>query len=204
MSYLPEPPCTPADASRCSTRRTPPSVWSQLGGVWQSVQHRLHWDNNTNAPGSPSSIATSLPSPVLSSSPTNSLFPLLTLVAKDSSSETPLTPTSELATYYPILLVILLFPISSAAILATLSTLPIPSGFPKTIADVRQLGYTLQAYSESGWTSLLHVLFALCLTALWKHAWSIPGAAVLVGGAHSAPRSISADGSWHRTSSPEF
>jgi hypothetical protein len=101
-----------------------------------------------------------------------------------------LTSTTKLATYYPILLVILLFPISSAVTLATLSTLPIPNHFPKTIEDVRQLGNTLQAYSESGWTPLLHIIAALCLTGLWKHAWSIPGAAVLVSGAHFDRRII--------------
>jgi len=203
-SFSPEPPCTPKDASRCGTRRTPPTVRPQFVSVWHSAQHCFHSDNISNAPSSPSSIVTSLPSPVLSSSPTRPLFPPLTLALQDSSSKTPLKSTRELATYYPILIVILLFPISSAVILATLSTLPIPSRFPTTVADVRQLGHTLQAYSESGWSPLLHVLTILCLTGLWKHAWSIPGAAVLVGGTLVVLRIISSDSSRRRTSSPEF
>ena len=183
--FSPEPPCTTTPKSA----RIPPPVWSQVVSVWQSTQHRFRSDDDSNdTPNSPSSTATSLPSPVLSSSPTRPVFPPLTLVPQDSSSETPLTSTSDLATYYPILLVILLFPISSAVILATLSTLPIPSSLPKTIADVRQLGSVLQAYSESGWTPLLHVLAVLSLTGLWKHAWSIPGAAVLVSSARVALR----------------
>ncbi len=209
-SYLlvPEPPCDPKDESRCITRRsTPSSPWSQLVSVWQSPQHCLHRDNisNDNTPSSPSSsIAASLPSPVISPSSTDPLFPLFTHVAQDSSSEMLSISTSKSATWYPILLVILLFPISSAVTLATLSTLPIPNHFPKTIDDVRQLGHTLQAYSESGWTPLLHILAALCLTGLWKHAWSIPGAAVLVSGAHVTCSIIWSHSSWHRTSSPEF
>lgn len=200
-----EPPCTPKDASRCTIRRAPPSVWPQFVSVWQSAQYCFHSDNTTtNAPSSPSSVATSLPSPVLSESPTRPLFPLLTFVPQHPSSETSLISTSQLAAYYPILLVIVIFPISTAVILATLSTLPIPSHFPKTIIDVRQMGYTLQAYSESGWTPLLHVLAALCLTGLWKHAWSIPGAAVLVSGAVLLFVLFSSDSSWHRTSSLEF
>lgn len=202
--YFPAPPCTPKDESRCSTRRTPPSLCSQFVSVWQSARHPLYLDNSSDPPSSPSSIATDLPSPLLSSSPTDPLFPPLTHVAQDSSSGIPLTLTSNLATYFPILLVILLFPISSAVTLATLSTLPIPNHFPKTIEDVRQLGCTLQAYSESGWTPLLHIIAALCLTGLWKHAWSIPGAAVLVGGARVTVRIISSHSSLHRTSSPVF
>ena len=207
--YLPEPesPCTPKDESRCSLRRTPSSLWSQLVSVWQSPQHCLHQDNisNYDAPSSPSSsIAASLPSPLLSSSATDPLFPLFTHVAQDSPPEMLSISASKLATWYPILLVILLFPISSAVTLATLSTLPIPNHFPKTIEDVRQLGNTLQAYSESGWTPLLHILAALCLTGLWKHAWSIPGAAILVSGTHVTRSIILSHTSWYRTSSPEF
>jgi hypothetical protein len=67
--YLPEPPCTPKDESRCSTRRTPPSLCSQFVSVWQSARHP---DNSSN---SPSSHHLSRPTSHLLSSPLSPRHP---------------------------------------------------------------------------------------------------------------------------------
>jgi hypothetical protein len=79
-----------------------------------------------------------------------------------------------------ILLVTLLFPISTALVLFCLSTLPISLAWPKTIADVAQLGKELNSYTQSGPTPTAHVVGVLAITAIWKHAWSIPGSVIWV------------------------
>lgn len=94
----------------------------------------------------------------------------------------------------PLLLVLLLFPLSTLLIIGTMWTLPIRlphldnddpnhthSVFPKTVADLRALAWALKGYSETGPWELAHVLTVLGVVALWKHAWSIPGSALLVG-----------------------
>ncbi|CAG7848285.1 SubName: Full=Uncharacterized protein {ECO:0000313/EMBL:CCA76488.1} [Serendipita indica DSM 11827] len=97
--------------------------------------------------------------------------------------------------YSPLLLVILLFPLSTALVIGSLWTLPVrlPSAiddsstgsgephsvFPRTISDVRALAWALKGYSETGQWELVHVLAVLAVTALWKHAWSIPGSVLL-------------------------
>lgn len=98
--------------------------------------------------------------------------------------------------YSPLLFVILLFPLSTALVIGSLWTLPVrlPSAiddsstgsggphsvFPRTISDVRALAWALKGYSETGHWELVHVLAVLAVTALWKHAWSIPGSVLLV------------------------
>jgi hypothetical protein len=79
-----------------------------------------------------------------------------------------------------ILLVALLFPVSTALVLFCLSTLPISLTWPKTIADVAQLGRELNSYTQSGPTPTAHVVGVLAITAIWKHAWSIPGSVIWV------------------------
>jgi hypothetical protein len=96
--------------------------------------------------------------------------------------------------YTPLLFVILLFPLSTALVIGSLWTLPIrlPSAydennvssnrsvFPHTISEVKALAWELRGYSETGPWELGHVLLVLSITALWKHAWSIPGSVLLV------------------------
>lgn len=80
----------------------------------------------------------------------------------------------------PILCVILLFPISTLFILWCLSTLPISNSWPSTISDLAQLGRELHGYSQSGPGPLLHVVLVMAFSAIWKHAWSIPGSVLWV------------------------
>ncbi|KAF9464487.1 snare associated Golgi protein-domain-containing protein [Collybia nuda] len=78
----------------------------------------------------------------------------------------------------PILFVVLLFPISTALVLFCLSTLPISLAWPRTIADVAQLGRELHGYTQSGPGPIAHVVGVMAITAIWKHAWSIPGSVI--------------------------
>ena len=82
--------------------------------------------------------------------------------------------------FAPVLLVIILFPLSTMLVLAGLISLPITAAFPRTLSQLTQLGQDLQAYSDSGLRPKAHVLAVLSVTALWKHAWSIPGSVLLV------------------------
>ncbi|KAJ3845150.1 snare associated Golgi protein-domain-containing protein [Lentinula raphanica] len=78
----------------------------------------------------------------------------------------------------PIVFVICLFPLSTVLVLLALSSLPISFSWPKTLTDLAELGKDLHRYSESGWIPLAHVVGVLALTAVWKHAWSIPGSVI--------------------------
>jgi hypothetical protein len=64
-----------------------------------------------------------------------------------------------------ILFVILLFPISTAFTVWTLSTLPISIPWPRNISDLAQLGRELQGYSRSGTGPLIHVALVMSLSA---------------------------------------
>ncbi|KAJ4481619.1 snare associated Golgi protein-domain-containing protein [Lentinula edodes] len=78
----------------------------------------------------------------------------------------------------PIVFVICLFPLSTAVVFLSLSSLPIPFAWPKTLTDLAQLGKELHRYSESGFWPSMHVVGVLAVTAVWKHAWSIPGSVI--------------------------
>ncbi|KAF9247283.1 snare associated Golgi protein-domain-containing protein [Melanogaster broomeanus] len=78
----------------------------------------------------------------------------------------------------PILLVILLFPLSTAVVFLSLYSLPISITWPRTLSEVAELGQELQKYSQSGAGPLAHVVGVLSVTAAWKHAWSIPGSVI--------------------------
>ena len=80
----------------------------------------------------------------------------------------------------PILLVIMLFPLSTALVLLCLSTLPITVSWPRTLTDVATLGRELHGYSQSGPGPMAHVIGVLSITSVWKHAWSIPGSVIWV------------------------
>ncbi|KIL68039.1 hypothetical protein M378DRAFT_121066 [Amanita muscaria Koide BX008] len=84
----------------------------------------------------------------------------------------------KLLIHKPILVVLLLFPASTALVLLALSTLPITFAWPRTIADVAQLGRELHGYSQSGSGPLLHVMAVMAISTIWKHAWSIPGSVI--------------------------
>ncbi|KAI0081725.1 hypothetical protein K474DRAFT_1134597 [Panus rudis PR-1116 ss-1] len=59
-----------------------------------------------------------------------------------------------------------------------MSTLPITVSWPRNITDLAQLGRELHGYAQSGAGPMAHVLAVLSVTAVWKHAWSIPGSVI--------------------------
>nr|GAT59486.1 predicted protein [Mycena chlorophos] len=79
---------------------------------------------------------------------------------------------------YSILLVLLLLPLSTGLVLFSLTTLPITVSWPRTLPDLAQLGRELLGYSQSGPVEMAHVIGVLAISAVWKHAWSIPGSVV--------------------------
>ncbi|KIK68073.1 hypothetical protein GYMLUDRAFT_154798 [Collybiopsis luxurians FD-317 M1] len=91
----------------------------------------------------------------------------------------------------PIVFVICLFPLSTALVLLSLSTLPIQFSWPKTLTELAQLGKDLHRYSESGFAPLAHVVGVMAVTSVWKHAWSIPGSVIwnVLAGALFSPLS---------------
>jgi SNARE associated Golgi protein len=52
--------------------------------------------------------------------------------------------------------------------------------WPHTLSDLAQLGRELHAYTQSGTWPLLHVMGVMAISAIWKHAWSIPGSVLWV------------------------
>lgn len=76
------------------------------------------------------------------------------------------------------LFVILLLPLSTALVFLSLTTLPITVSWPRTLPDLAQLGRELQGYSRSGPAEMAHVIGVLAISAVWKHAWSVPGSVV--------------------------
>ncbi|KAJ7180153.1 snare associated Golgi protein-domain-containing protein, partial [Mycena crocata] len=78
----------------------------------------------------------------------------------------------------PMLFVMLLLPLSTALVLLSLTTLPITVSWPRTLPDLAQLGRELHGYSQSGPAQMAHVIGVMAITAIWKHAWSIPGSVV--------------------------
>jgi len=87
---------------------------------------------------------------------------------------------SSLQIHAPILVVVLLLPLSTALVLWSLSTLPISVSWPRDIADLAQLGRELHGYSQSGPGPLTHVIAVMAVSAVWKHAWSVPGSVLWV------------------------
>lgn len=100
------------------------------------------------------------------------------------------------ATLFPIALSLYSLPLRSFYYHGTSSSLPVSSisgNFnassnlnaktfnipPRTLADVSALAASLRAYAASSEHAKFHVLLVLSMTAIWKHAWSIPGSVVL-------------------------
>jgi len=78
----------------------------------------------------------------------------------------------------PILFVMLLFPLSTVVVFLSLYSLPISVTWPRTLAELAELGRELQRYSQLGPGPFAHVIGVLAVTASWKHAWSIPGSVI--------------------------
>lgn len=101
-------------------------------------------------------------------------------ICKTSFSIVSGIPINRLQIHPPILLVIFSLPISTALVLWCLSTLPISVSWPRNIADLAQVGRELHGYSQSGSGPLAHVIGVMAISAIWKHAWSIPGSVLWV------------------------
>ncbi|KAI6034274.1 snare associated Golgi protein-domain-containing protein [Pisolithus microcarpus] len=71
-----------------------------------------------------------------------------------------------------------LFPLSTALVFLSLYSLPISVTWPRTLSELAELNLELQRYSQSGPGPLAHVIGVLSVTAVWKHAWSIPGSVI--------------------------
>ncbi|KAJ3802818.1 snare associated Golgi protein-domain-containing protein [Lentinula aff. detonsa] len=109
-------------------------------------------------------------------------LPLPASATKSSFGDVHTTKSSQRNTWpsihAPIVFVICLFPLSTVLVLLSLSSLPISFSWPKTLTDLAKLGKELHRYSGSGLAPLAHVVGVLALTAVWKHAWSIPGSVI--------------------------
>ena len=149
--------------------------------VASRILHALHIPNDDHRPWSPPS------------SPRPSTDHLV-LPLSASSHKTTFPPENPLhfpPVHAPIVLVVCLLPVSTALVFYCMSTLPISLAWPRTIDDVAQLGRELTAYTQSGTWPLLHVMGVMAISAVWKHAWSIPGSVIWVGRSSSSPFSLS-------------
>ncbi|GLB33871.1 putative SNARE associated Golgi protein [Lyophyllum shimeji] len=142
---------------------------------WLHVQPKQHLSWST--PSSPRSSAEEFVLP-LSASAQKTTF------GDDVHLDTPKQQRSQswheglLAAHTSIIFVILLFPVSTALVIFCLYTLPISLAWPRTIADVAQLGRELHGYTQSGAGPVAHVVAVMAITAIWKHAWSVPGSVI--------------------------
>ncbi|KII95128.1 hypothetical protein PLICRDRAFT_99146 [Plicaturopsis crispa FD-325 SS-3] len=93
-----------------------------------------------------------------------------------SEKYSPQRPSFSIHT--PVLVVLALFVLSATSVLFCLSTLPISLTWPRTLTDLAQLGRELHAYSQSGRVPMAHVLAVISVTAVWMHAWSVPGSVI--------------------------
>lgn len=80
----------------------------------------------------------------------------------------------------PLLFVIILFPLSTLLVVLSLASLPVSVSWPRTLEDLAAMGKDLHAYSQSGAWPLAHVIGVLSVSAVWKHAWSVPGSVAWV------------------------
>ncbi|KAG6331861.1 hypothetical protein ID866_7228 [Astraeus odoratus] len=135
-------------------------------------QHPINWSN----PSSPySSSDDDLVLPVSASSQKTVFSDASNEKQSSKSQWFRLRPSSG---HTPILLVMLMFPLSTALVFLSLYSLPISVTWPRTLPELAALNLELQRYSQSGAVPLAHVIGVLSVTAMWKHAWSIPGSVI--------------------------
>ncbi|KAJ7276468.1 snare associated Golgi protein-domain-containing protein [Mycena haematopus] len=108
------------------------------------------------------------------------ILPLAVAPSQPSSEKKPPSQSHQRfpSAHVPMLFVMLLLPLSTAFVFFTLTTLPITVSWPHTITDLAQLGRELHGYSQSGPAQMAHVIGVMAITAVWKHAWSVPGSVV--------------------------
>ncbi|CCM03171.1 uncharacterized protein FIBRA_05293 [Fibroporia radiculosa] len=159
-----------------------PSSDSHLASTLSRCLHLLdlsqsHQDLST--PSSPRLSRASTDSTILplSASPTQTTF-------ADAFPGTSQTPSRRWllrgppSIHTPVLFVLILFPLSAALVVLAMSTLPITLQWPRNLTDLAELGRELQGYTQSGPAAMVHVLAVISITAVWKHAWSIPGSVI--------------------------
>lgn len=83
-------------------------------------------------------------------------------------------------THFPLVFVIILFPLSTLLVVLSLGSLPVTVSWPRTLEDLASMGRDLHSYSQSGTMPLAHVVGVLSISAVWKHAWSVPGSVAWV------------------------
>ncbi|KJA30212.1 hypothetical protein HYPSUDRAFT_196465 [Hypholoma sublateritium FD-334 SS-4] len=173
----------PAPVTQPTPAQSDPSPTMLAWFVSRSVQW-LHLSEKQafswSAPSSPRSSSDEFILPLSASATTVSF-----------SVPEPVKPSAgwQFSLHAPIVFVVLLFPISTALVLWCLSTLPISLAWPHDITDLAQLGRELHAYTQSGLGPLSHVVGVMAISAVWKHAWSIPGSVLwnVLGGALFSP-----------------
>ncbi|CAL1698949.1 unnamed protein product [Somion occarium] len=163
-------------------KSTPDSMLSILLSRCLDLLHMSHKDvtalDTSSSPRLSSRTSTSSDDTLLPvSSPIRASF-------ADAFPEKPIAAPSRrqgsTSVHAPVLFVIILFPLSAALVLYCMSTLPITVSWPKNLTDLAQLGRELHGYSQSGPLPMAHVLAVMSVTAVWKHAWSIPGSVIWV------------------------
>jgi hypothetical protein len=85
-----------------------------------------------------------------------------------------------LQVHAPILFVITLLPFTTAVVALAISTLPIAVSWPHNLTELAAIGRELNTYTQSGWGATWHVIAVVAISAVWKHAWSIPGSVLWV------------------------
>ncbi|RDB22470.1 Transmembrane protein 41 [Hypsizygus marmoreus] len=173
---LPQPPALSVDP--ISTAPPTPSmlvIFASRFLEWLHVQpkHNLSW----STPSSPRSSADDFVLPLSASAHKTSFGDDVHQDLAKSQSSMRWSPAFFTA-HAPIFFVVTLFPVSTALVVLCLSTLPISLAWPHTIADVAQLGRELHGYTQSGSAPVAHVVGVMAITAVWKHAWSIPGSVI--------------------------
>ncbi|KAI9574746.1 snare associated Golgi protein-domain-containing protein [Boletus coccyginus] len=158
-----------------SVTTSQPSMLSLIAAKCLEFLHvpKLHPSDfsTPSSPRSASDLDLVLP---LSASSQSTFSDILNEKVVTSHRWRPLHPTA----HAPILLVMLLFPLSTAVVFLSLYSLPISVTWPRTLAELAELGRELQKYSQLGPGPCAHVIGVLSVTAAWKHAWSIPGSVI--------------------------
>ncbi|KAL5527346.1 hypothetical protein ACEPAG_6137 [Sanghuangporus baumii] len=166
-----------SDVTRGLVQSMFPVLVSRTVDLWRTVRSKddKYTTNLFSSPGSSprSSTETEYILP-LSASPQKTAFDAADLDVPPRP-QSPYRLVQFPSVHASLLFVIILFPISSALVFFCMSTLPITFAWPRTLSDLAQLGHDLSAYSRSGFTSTLHIVSVLVISAVWKHAWSIPG-----------------------------
>ncbi|KIY49291.1 hypothetical protein FISHEDRAFT_19646, partial [Fistulina hepatica ATCC 64428] len=139
---------------------------------WIHSGHKFDW----STPSSPRSSHSSEDGHILPMSASSQKFSFTAEEkAMKETSESLLWSLGIPSIHTSILVVLMLFPVTTALVLFAMSTLPATSTWPQTLADLAQLGKELHAYSQSDLKALAHVFSVVSVTAVWMHAWSIPG-----------------------------